>query len=202
MRAKSTGLFGYYAQLPPDTQDFSQYIVDHSRSKYASRREYVERFVHERYLDVGRREPAEQQPAKPVFQPAAPAEPQKKPGLLTSPKSMAKAILATEIRNRAEPKPESAPQAAVAETKLPAQPNEAPADKPKRRRRRRKKTSAIAGSIPASQHEAVRERPDPVEQAPQAAAKPNHQTPESIEIDRSASNEKRELKAEHIVHLK
>jgi hypothetical protein len=37
--------------LPPQTIDYSQQIIDHSRATYAVSKQYIERFVSERYLN-------------------------------------------------------------------------------------------------------------------------------------------------------
>lgn len=57
--------------LPPLQGDATQFIVDHSRSLYASSLEVVERYVSERYLDTAKPKP---QAAKPEFIKAPPDE--------------------------------------------------------------------------------------------------------------------------------
>lgn len=49
--------------LPPISQNHSNYIIERSRSQYASSREYVERYVGERYLSVIK-QPQSPKPAK------------------------------------------------------------------------------------------------------------------------------------------
>jgi hypothetical protein len=47
---KVPGFSAVSLNLPPDGQDYSLQIVDRSRASYGVSREFVDRYVHERYL--------------------------------------------------------------------------------------------------------------------------------------------------------
>jgi hypothetical protein len=71
--------------LPPPGEDYSQSIIEHSRSLYAINRSSVERFVGERYLG----NPNQQ--SKPQAAPAQP--PPEKPKIIATPAKLAHAIV-------------------------------------------------------------------------------------------------------------
>ncbi|MDB5166316.1 MAG: hypothetical protein JWM37_388 [Candidatus Saccharibacteria bacterium] len=113
--------------LPPRQEDHTAYIIERSRAQFASSREYVEKYVGERYLGLGKKtEPARQQVPKPV-----------KPVSQPQPASVPAAIA---------PKPKRVADVSIAKAALhdidvePSEPT-----KPKRKRtRRRKKPNTIA----------------------------------------------------------
>jgi Helicase HerA, central domain/TraM recognition site of TraD and TraG len=171
---------GITLNLPPDTEDYSARIIDRSRAQFASSREYVERFVHERYLDVNKKQEsqASEKPAKPTPK----VEPSKSP--LFHPALLAQAALSTEVV-RTEPRKQAA------EVSLPQAAEEMVKPKRKRRRRRSKK-STDAATVAESAG-----KPDKtnVEKAPKTpATKP-------VATVRKPS-ELQELKVEHTVSLK
>lgn len=159
--------------LPPQSGDETQYIVEHSRSLYASSREVVERYVGERYLEVVKPQQQQQQqqvkqpkqekaappavvapasqPKSPVAAPApkasspAPAQPKKLPNVAT----LAHLAIDRVTAHASSPATPAAPAKPVVTTgpaAAPASPAEpAPAEKPKRKRRRRKRKSASSG---------------------------------------------------------
>lgn len=103
--------------LPPINDDHSQYIIERSRSQYAASREYVEKYVSERYLSVDNYQP---KPTvnKPQIQTPKAEELPKQP--------LSLANLALQDVDKAEVKM--------------VQPDEQRADRPKRKRKRRNKS--------------------------------------------------------------
>lgn len=131
--------------LPPQGQDYSPQIIEHSRSTYGSNLQAVERYVHERYLEAPKRETAKPSPkaAKPTSQPAA---------VKTAP-SRSKAQL-VQLLAQAALAPPAAPVATkpAPEESQPARSAEqaAPAKKKRRRSRKRKNKSETAAPATAS----------------------------------------------------
>lgn len=216
---------GITLNLPPQGEDFSARIIDRSRSQYASSREYVERYVHERYLDAAKPAPIKpSQPAQsapkaqasakpaPIPVPAAalPAKPKKAEltaSSLLRPSTLAHAALAA--ARVIHPSPVSAslrhhkdsqPQAETPDTNSVPAGTETP--KPKRKRRRRKKSLSTQSTAP--QHpevHAVPPQPPPTRAIPNAM--PESQPPPSPGSVHHPSKpeEIRELETEHTIHL-
>jgi hypothetical protein len=118
--------------LPPWGEDYTAHIVERSRASYSVSREFVDKYVHERYLDVGKPQ-QQQQPQKPKHVVA----PLQKPA---APKAEQPAA-----QKPAEPKP--AAPASVAEAPR-ATPSTDDPEKPKRKRvrKRKKKTADTSNS--------------------------------------------------------
>jgi hypothetical protein len=113
--------------LPPIGEDYSQSIIENSRSKYAIARHQVEKFVGERYLG----NPLQQ------TKPSAPIVPAEKPKIIATPAKLAHAIVrgalgTTSIelpkrrrrRRRRSSEPRSDYQATAAKTAAQDQPHE------------------------------------------------------------------------------
>jgi hypothetical protein len=136
--------------LPPQGEDNTAYIVDRSRARYASSREFVERFVHERYMLEGK-STKDKKEAAPRPKPVAKVEPAKNP---LRPSIIAHAALVAEIepprvqaaesaKQSTQPKEAKPEPVAVAPVKDVALAETAePSEKPKKRRRRRKRKSS------------------------------------------------------------
>lgn len=105
--------------LPQQTIDYSQQIIDHSRATYAVSKQYIERFVSERYLNpseapLPKQEPAAQQASTPSHPPLA-------------------------------PKPKSSAPSSVAHTALTGSIGTGSiVDKPKRKRTRKRRSQAVS----------------------------------------------------------
>jgi len=100
--------------LPQQTEDYSQQIIDHSRATYAVSKQYIERFVHERYLSPTDNYPAPQNPSPPAIAPRA-----------------------------EQPKPKDTAPSSVAHTALTGSIGEGSiVDKPKRKRTRKRRSSS------------------------------------------------------------
>jgi hypothetical protein len=110
--------------LPPQNNDETSAIIERSRAEYSSSRDFVERYVSERYLDQGKSKPQEQ-----------PSELKRmsEPVLVSKPDQVAASVGHTAVLN-----PEPSPVLQPHVTKI-DEPN-APA-KRKRTRKRKKKTS-------------------------------------------------------------
>jgi hypothetical protein len=105
--------------LPQQAEDYSQQIIEHSRATYAVSKQYIERFVRERYLNPNEAPVVKQMPV------ASPQPPSPQP-----------------------PKPKHSAPSSVAHTALTGSIGTANiVDKPKRKRtrRRRPKTDNLAG---------------------------------------------------------
>jgi hypothetical protein len=78
---KVPGFSAISLNLPPSQWDYTEQIFNHSRAQYGSSREYVERYVHERYLSDNQPKQAPAQPQKSqASQQSRPApKPQPKP---------------------------------------------------------------------------------------------------------------------------
>ncbi len=159
---------GITLNLPPQSEDYAARIIDRSRAQYASSKEYVERFVHERYLDAGKQN-ANNAAAKPA-KPAPKVEPAKSP--LLQPGLLAHAVMAAEVV-KVEPA------------------GETPAEKPKRRRRRRKKSTPAETTSAAQSvtEKPVKVRPEvpasnnqPAESKTQAARKREPEVEHTIHL--------------------
>lgn len=174
---------GISLNLPPQGDDYSGHIVDRSRAQYASSKEYVERYVHERYLDTGKKAAGDASNAAP--KPAPKVEPTKSPLLRSA--RVAQTALAGEIA-------ETATNPEVARAQLPrpsAEPATADGSTTKRKRRRRKKTAASVES-PVTQPVAASTRVQPTEPRP----------PVRPPAPPTSAPEPRELTNEHTIHLK
>jgi hypothetical protein len=128
---KVPGFSAISLNLPPDGEDYTSHIVDRSRASYSVSRNFVDRYVNERYLSDDPK-PVSQQPRRQVGSPKAvkPAQPATAPV-----EEAAKAPVGQQpIRASHQPSP--------ADTEQP--------DTPKRKRTRRRKKSPTATS-PATQ---------------------------------------------------
>jgi hypothetical protein len=125
---KVPGFSAVSLNLPPQGDNYSAHIVERSRATYGSTREFVDRYIHERYLVSAPTKPAPQQtaPKQVVTQSTAPAKPAAQP-------------------KKEEPKEQST-QPAKTESTAPSAEN---ADKPKRKRTRRRKKSNTTLGQPA-----------------------------------------------------
>jgi hypothetical protein len=114
--------------LPPLQWDYSTEIINHSRAQYASSREYVERYVNERYQLSGSVKPEPKpmpvQATTPVPEPPKPQQPKPAPTPVA-----------------AKPAPEPAKQ---------VEPATQPTDRPKRKRTRHRKKKPAAAYPSAS----------------------------------------------------
>ncbi len=120
---KVPGFSAISLNLPPQNEDHSAYIIDHSRATYSVSRDFVDRYIHERYLVDA---PKAARPA------AAPRTPKQLPKTKTS---------VLPITAPVEGKPAPLQPQAAASPVAPVSPV-----KPKRRRtRRRKKPTAVTG---------------------------------------------------------
>lgn len=122
--------------LPPYGEDYSQSIIDYSRSRYSSTREYVEKYVSERYLDPSKQE---QEKALPIEakKPIAQIK-EKKAQVGSSPKPIKQSFGPISIgRTATEHEAVAAPSHAQPKT----EDTEAPKKKRKRTRKRKKSTA-------------------------------------------------------------
>jgi hypothetical protein len=119
---KVPGFSAVSLNLPPQGDNYSAHIVERSRATYGSTREFVDRYIHERYLVSAPTKPAPQQtaPKQVVTQPTAPAKP------------------------AAQPKKEQPIQTIKTESTASLAAN---TDKPKRKRTRRRKKSNVTGDM-------------------------------------------------------
>lgn len=181
--------------LPVQEDSSSSFIIEHSRSLYASSREVVERYVGERYLDVGKEKntpkpvekvvkapqplppPAPEKAPEPV-PPAAvlPAAMPKKTGSVTS---LAHAVVDRVIAHT----PVLAKEATVTETK------------PKRNRRRRKRKNTATPPATVSQI-----TPSTTERAP--ADKPKQRAMPAKPASEVVTSQPKEFEDAGVVHLK
>lgn len=128
--------------LPPYGEDYSQSIIDYSRSRYSSTREYVEKYVGERYLDPTKQEqekslPADTKKVLPSKEKKKPESAVRKPVKQSfSPISIGKT--ATE-HEAAEVPRQTVVQAAADEEQTPK--------KKRKRTRKRKKSTAVEQAI-------------------------------------------------------
>jgi len=129
---KSPAFSAISLNLPDHREDHTAHIVDRSRGQYAASREYVEKYVGERYLGLNqpaeaKPEPKIEKPAKPVItqtpkiESPKPTEPPKQPTKPRKPVTIARTALKIVDTAAAEP-----------------------TDKPKRKRTRRRKKPAVA----------------------------------------------------------
>jgi hypothetical protein len=116
--------------LPPFQEDYSEQIIQHSRSQYAQSRDYIERYVAERYLTAD-----------------AAAAKQTEPRQTAAPKPAAPAVITPPAQPSAPPTRDALPAAKPAETMPPA--DAAPA-KRKRARKRKKKSADASSENPAT----------------------------------------------------
>lgn len=136
---KIPGFSAISLNLPPDGQDFTAHIVERSRAQYAVSREFVDRYVGERYLlqDTKKEKP------KPEPKPAAAKQPT---GTFPAkPNAAADPVAAVPMSIGHAAIEEPAPVAKVAPAKPDAtatSTQEAPKPKRKRTRKRKKKPAA------------------------------------------------------------
>lgn len=127
--------------LPPIQENHSTYIIERSRSQFASSREYVERYVGQRYLGLGQGKPAEKPKPKPITEAIVEANKDTKPDLVEPAPTQPAVSLAQVALHEIEPV------------------NEVSQPKRKRTRRRHKNKSAAgpvkteAKPIPTDEHE-------------------------------------------------
>lgn len=131
---KIPGFSAISLNLPPDGEDYTQHIIERSRSQYSVSRDYVDRYVGERYL----------------IQPKQAAPDQKK----VAPPAVTESDQPQSGTHPAKPNSQSLGHAAVEQVAVePALKSAEPsseADKPKRKRtRKRKKKPAEIAAVPA-----------------------------------------------------
>ena len=189
--------------LPPQGQDNTEYIIDRSRARYAASKEFVERFVHERYLDEAgpKKEAAAPKPKPPV----AKVEPAKNP---LRPSILAQTVLANEIAGPTAEQKETTPKPDKPTTPTPPAPakdTEDEDEKPKKRRRKRKRKSSDDNTVneDAPKSAAAVKEPAPKE----APARPKQEQPSTPQKDATApaptkSDAPQELEAEGVIRLK
>jgi hypothetical protein len=120
--------------LPDKQDDYSAYIIERSRAQYASSREYVEKYVGERYL-LKATSPRQSQQPRPLVSPVS----QQAPRPAAPARNTAEAVIAAATAEHvAETKPAGIvlpqPDEQVVLSEQPT--------KPKRKRTRRRKKSA------------------------------------------------------------
>lgn len=124
---KIPGFSAISLNLPPNSEDYTKHIIDRSRSQYAVSREFVDRYVGERYLldDQPKKQQASNKPKQPKqsfpAKPSAPATPSVAPEAKTP--AVTPTIEQSVAEEPVEPKP-----------------------KRKRTRRRKKKTTNPAAA--------------------------------------------------------
>ena len=129
---KIPGFSAISLNLPPDGDDYSPHIIERSRAQYAVSRDYVDRYVGERYLLQEAPKVAPQpKTEKPKTQPGSGAFPTK-PGAAPQPK--------TEAKKTRQTSPRTLGRAAL---KLPL----ISSDKPKRKRKRSRKKKSDQTSL-------------------------------------------------------
>ena len=128
---KIPGFSAISLNLPPDAQDYTAHIIERSRTQYAVSRDFVDRYIGERYLlqSVQQQQQIQQQSKPKAAKPLQQAFPAK-PNATAAPASAAPAV-------DDQPK--------VVEPKPAATPTDEPA-KPKRKRTRKRKKSPEAAS--------------------------------------------------------
>lgn len=127
--------------LPPQQTDFTSTIVERSRAQYSVSREFVERYVGERYL-LDAKQAKQQQPAEPPVsntprQPSTPTKP------------LAKDDAQAQIGHLVVARPEQAQDSSLQSTEE--------AETPKKRRRRRTRRKQKEAEVPSSNE--LREMP-------------------------------------------
>ena len=209
--------------LPPQGEDHSDRIIDRSRAQYASSKEYVERYVHERYLDGNKPKQQDAPPPKP--QPKV--EPTKSP---LSPTALAQAVLASQVAKPESAGPQTPPKSPPQHTQAPtaappATPNadHPPSDKPKRKRKRRKKSAAgqspsenatnprpiVPPILPPRSEANFQSESQPVPTTPppghtldsEEQSQPVPVAPPPRHIPERAPHEPHEMQSEHTIHL-
>ncbi len=138
--------------LPAFGEDYSPHIIQHSRAQYAQSREYIERYVAERYLtaDIAQAKQTELRMTAPPKQPPKPAKPSgpaKPAPEATRQSAPAPAVSATPVApERTQTTPETRAPSPAAPTAKDIAREFADAEKPKRKRtrKRKRKTSAPA----------------------------------------------------------
>lgn len=204
--------------LPPQGEDYTAYIIDRSRARYASSREYVERFMHERYTEESNSTKGTKQ-LPPKSKPEPKAAPAKNP---LRPEVLAHTALAAEIVTPESAVPAiAAPPAAVSAATPKKAPEAVPApvaaggadlppsEKPKRRRRKRKSKTRVGGeTMPPEATEAISVPVPPVHvsrPAPVIAAEPPKPVPVAVQTKpeiAKPSTVPQELESEGVIHLK
>ena len=129
---KIPGFSAISLNLPPDGDDYTPHIIERSRTQYAVSRDYVDRYVGERYLlQEAPKAVPQPKPEKPKTQPGSGAFPAK-PGAAPQPKPAAKKTRQTSPRTLGR-----------AALKLPLMSS----DKPKRKRKRSRKKKSDQTSL-------------------------------------------------------
>jgi hypothetical protein len=179
---KVPGFSAISLNLPPDQEDYSAHIVQRSRASYGVSREFVDRYVHERYLTdapkgANHQQQQKQQQARPpqqrpaVKQAAQPAPAEQKPApqvATVAPASIPEVAPQPSAQQAAAPAPVDNRPATVQPAEALADGEEAPKPKRKRTRKRKKKTPVTAGENPTEQRT---DRPSPAESRPADPAK-------------------------------
>lgn len=130
--------------LPEFQFDYTPQIVQHSRETYCNTRDYIERYVAERYMTLDNAAAKQTEPRMTATPKPSARQPVAEPA--PSPPLVSQAPAAT------------LSQAALADTTMPAAPpEEAVRPKRKRVRKRKNKTAAAAPNLPASHHPLVGE---------------------------------------------
>ena len=95
--------------LPPIQENHATYIIERSRSQFASSREYVERYVGQRYLGLGQGKPPERPKPKPITEAIVEAnrdtKPEFEPARAPSPAIQPVVSLAQAALHEVEPVP-------------------------------------------------------------------------------------------------
>lgn len=123
---KVPGFSAISLNLPAQQTDYTAHIVENSRRTYGVSREFVDRYVSDRYLFNEPEKPAQQKP-KPKQNQAPVVQPTKAPRPAISPEGIASGLAA----------------AALSETSV----------KPKRKRNRKRKTKATVEALPKGPQE-------------------------------------------------
>ena len=126
---KIPGFSAISLNLPPNSQDFTPQIIERSRNQYAVSREFVDRYVGERYLlQNNKPEPAPKKVAQPKQQ-NFPAKPNSEPK--TVPQTIGHVVIEQPAEGQRLESPDSA------------------TDKPKRKRTRKRKKKTPTDAAPA-----------------------------------------------------
>jgi Type IV secretion-system coupling protein DNA-binding domain len=169
---------GITLNLPAQIEDHNAHIVDRSRAQYASSKEFVDRFVHERYLDVGKKDNSRSTPASKPQPKAVPKRTILHPGKIAQ-----TALAATEVIKIVPSKKSLSLTDIQAAEELPV--------KSKRKRRRRKKPNS-SGQTTTS---------DGSQRLPSSAID-QPIGPGSRTLGEVNAGDARSFDSEHVIHLK
>lgn len=187
--------------LPAQGEDHTQYIIDRSRATYASSREYVDRYMNDRYSEEkpasknespkAAQQPAQPKPVTPKAEQPAKAETLKPAPIPEAPKKslkpsvLAHAVIEAVVNSSPEKKSEQQdklPLVVAEPSPIRSDDSDSGSEKPKRRRRRRKSKSgegqgqtnppASSGSQPAEKTPAPRPAQPKEPQAPVRTSAP------------------------------